>query len=344
MPALIWKVGDHVARRFPQAPLLLELSVRAIFVLLSREVAAARDAPGTNGVGLQGIGQAEAAYQRAAAYAKERLQGKDISKKDGSKNADPIIQHPDIRRTLMDQKVFIEAARALALWCATMLDFAEREGDKESEGLASLLIPVVKGFITDKGFESTINSQQVFGGHGYIEEWGMSQFARDARIAMIYEGTNGIQALDLVGRKLSSDGGKHTVRFLKEIRDFISENKEDDRIAENFMTPLNSALKDAEKCLEFFMKEGLSNPNQALAGATDFMHLMGYLALGFMWARMVKVALDELAQSKKEDALLTAKVSSGRYFFRRHLPETSLRKERVLNGAEDMMELRVEDF
>ena len=137
------------------------------------------------GVGLQGIGQAEAAYQRAAAYAKERLQGKDISKKDGSKNADPIIQHPDIRRTLMDQKVFIEAARALALWCATMLDLAEREGDKESEGLASLLIPVVKGFITDKGFESTISSQQVFGGHGYIEEWGMSQFARDARIAMI---------------------------------------------------------------------------------------------------------------------------------------------------------------
>ncbi len=296
------------------------------------------------GVGLQGIGQAEAAYQRAAAYAKERLQGKDISKKDGSKNADPIIQHPDIRRTLMDQKVFIEAARALALWCATMLDFAEREGDKESEGLASLLIPVVKGFITDKGFESTINSQQVFGGHGYIEEWGMSQFARDARIAMIYEGTNGIQALDLVGRKLSSDGGKHTVRFLKEIKDFISENKEDDRIAENFITPLNNALKDAEKCLEFFMKEGLNNPNQALAGATDFMHLMGYLALGFMWARMVKVALDELAQSKKEDALLNAKVSSGRYFFRRHLPETSLRKERVLNGSEDMMELRVEDF
>ena len=167
------------------------------------------------GVGLQGIGQAEAAFQKASAYAKERVQGQNISDGKEKEGAVPIIEHPDIRRTLMDQKVFIEGARALALWCATMLDKAERNSDSESEGLASLLIPVVKGFITDKGFESTINSQQIFGGHGYIEEWGMSQFARDSRIAMIYEGTNGIQALDLVGRKLSADGGKHTIHFFK---------------------------------------------------------------------------------------------------------------------------------
>ncbi len=296
------------------------------------------------GVGLQGIGQAEAAFQKASAYAKERVQGQNISDGRGKEGAVPIIEHPDIRRTLMDQKVFIEGARALALWCATMLDKAERSSDPESEGLASLLIPVVKGFITDKGFESTINSQQVFGGHGYIEEWGMSQFARDSRIAMIYEGTNGIQALDLVGRKLSADGGKHTIRFLSEIKNFINNNSEDADFKDTFVVPLSEALKDAEKCLAFFMKEGMQNPNQALGGATDFMHLVGYLSLGLMWAKMAKVSFEELDSNKNGDNYFHGKITSGKYYFKRHLPETALRRTRILSGSKDMMDMEAANF
>ncbi len=166
------------------------------------------------GVGLQGLAQAEVAYQNALAYAKDRLQGRDVT---GVKNpdgpADPLIVHPDIRRNLMDQKSFIEGARALVFWSAEMIDRTHRQNDKDADGLVSLLIPVVKGFLTDKGFEAAVQAQQVYGGHGYIEEWGMSQFARDARIAMIYEGANGVQALDLVGRKLAQDGGKHVMAF-----------------------------------------------------------------------------------------------------------------------------------
>ena len=296
------------------------------------------------GVGLQGIGQAEAAFQKASAYAKERVQGQNISDGKGKEGAVPIIEHPDIRRTLMDQKVFIEGARALALWCATMLDKAERSSDSESEGLASLLIPVVKGFITDKGFESTINSQQIFGGHGYIEEWGMSQFARDSRIAMIYEGTNGIQALDLVGRKLSADGGKHTIRFLSEIKNFINDNSEDAEFKDTFVVPLSEALKDAEKCLAFFMKEGMQNPNQALGGATDFMHLVGYLSLGLMWAKMAKVSFEELDSNKHGDNYFHGKITSGKYYFKRHLPETALRRTRILSGSKDMMDMEAANF
>ena len=296
------------------------------------------------GVGLQGIGQAEAAFQKASAYAKERVQGQNISDGKGKEGAVPIIEHPDIRRTLMDQKVFIEGARALALWCATMLDKAERNSDSESEGLASLLIPVVKGFITDKGFESTINSQQIFGGHGYIEEWGMSQFARDSRIAMIYEGTNGIQALDLVGRKLSADGGKHTIRFLSEIKNFINNNSEDAEFKDTFVVPLSEALKDAEKCLAFFMKEGMQNPNQALGGATDFMHLVGYLSLGLMWAKMAKVSFEELDSNKNGDNYFHGKITSGKYYFKRHLPETALRRTRILSGSKDMMDMEAANF
>ena len=296
------------------------------------------------GVGLQGIGQAEAAFQKASAYAKERVQGQNISDGKGKEGAVPIIEHPDIRRTLMDQKVFIEGARALALWCATMLDKAERNSDSESEGLASLLIPVVKGFITDKGFESTINSQQIFGGHGYIEEWGMSQFARDSRIAMIYEGTNGIQALDLVGRKLSADGGKHTIHFLSEIKNFINNNSEDAEFKDTFVAPLSEALKDAEKCLAFFMKEGMQNPNQALGGATDFMHLVGYLSLGLMWAKMAKVSFEELVSNKHGDNYFHGKITSGKYYFKRHLPETALRRTRILSGSKDMMDMEAANF
>ncbi|MDE3081217.1 MAG: acyl-CoA dehydrogenase family protein, partial [Paracoccaceae bacterium] len=177
------------------------------------------------GVGLQGYAVAEAAYQASLAYAKDRLQGRAVT---GAANpegpADPLIVHPDIRRALMDQKSFVEGARALTYWGAELIDRSHRQGDAAADGMISLLTPVIKGFLTDKGFDSTVQAQQIFGGHGYIEEWGMSQFVRDARIAMIYEGANGVQALDLVGRKLALDGGKHFMAFLDMVKGFLKEN------------------------------------------------------------------------------------------------------------------------
>ncbi len=181
------------------------------------------------GVGLQGYAQAEIAYQNALAYALDRLQGRDVT---GVKNpegpADPLIVHPDIRRNLMDQKSFVEGARAFVFWGAMMIDRAHRNEDKDADGLISLLTPVIKGFLTDKGYEIATNAQQVYGGHGYIEEWGMSQFVRDARIAQIYEGANGVQALDLVGRKLALDGGKHVMAFFDMVKTFCKDNAEDE--------------------------------------------------------------------------------------------------------------------
>ena len=176
------------------------------------------------GVGMQGVAQAEAAYQNALAYAKDRLQGRAVT---GPENpdgpADPLIVHPDVRRSLMDQKSFTEGARAFLFWGAMLIDRAHRNEDAEADGLISLMTPVLKGFLTDQGFDMTVQAQQVFGGHGYVEEWGMSQFVRDARIAMIYEGANGIQALDLVGRKLAQDNGKHVMAFFEMVKAFCKE-------------------------------------------------------------------------------------------------------------------------
>ena len=296
------------------------------------------------GVGLQGLAQAEIAYQGALSYAKDRNQGRAI---EGSKNlkqaADPIIVHPDIRRNLMEQKSFIEGSRAFIAWTAVLLDKAKRENDLESEGMASLLIPVVKGFMTDKGFEYTINAQQVFGGHGYIEEWGMSQYARDARIAMIYEGTNGIQALDLVGRKLSSDGGKHIRNYLKLINEFLNEEKDKD-LNENFIAPLKEGVDNLQKALMFFMEKGLKNPLSAVSGATDFLHLLGLVSLGYIWSQKAKRAKELLNQTDNNNEFLEGKILTGEYFMQRQLPETELRLKKILSGEKSIMSLAVSQF
>ncbi|MEL6933256.1 MAG: acyl-CoA dehydrogenase C-terminal domain-containing protein, partial [Pseudomonadota bacterium] len=243
------------------------------------------------GVGMQGLAQADIAYQNALEYAKDRLQGRDVT---GDKNpdgpADPLIVHPDIRRALLDQKSFAEGARAFILWGAQMIDKAHRDQDKDADGVISLLTPVIKGFLTDEGFDMTIRAQQVYGGHGYIEEWGMSQFARDARIAMIYEGANGVQALDLVGRKLAQDGGKHVMAFFDMVKTFIKENEGHEALKADFLDPLKAASKDLQTAGMFFMQQGMKNPNAALAGSYDFMHLFGHVCLGLMWAEMAKAA------------------------------------------------------
>jgi len=297
------------------------------------------------GVGLQGYAVAAAAYQAAAAYARDRLQGRAVT---GARNpegaADPIIVHPDIRRSLMDQKSFVEGARAFTLWGAELIDRAHRAGDAEAEGLISLLTPVIKGFLTDRGFETAVAAQQVFGGHGYIEEWGMSQFARDARIAMIYEGANGVQALDLVGRKLAAEGGRPVMGFFALVKGMIADNAGDDRLKADFLDPLKAASKDMQAALEVFMTEGMKDPDTALAGSTDFLHLFGHVCLGLMWARMAKAALAMQDAGRGDPAFLDAKLATGRYYMARHLPATALHLARIRSGAAPVMALPAEAF
>ncbi len=295
------------------------------------------------GVGLQGYAVAEAAYQNAVAYAKDRLQGRDIT---GAQNptgpADPLIVHPDIRRSLMDQKSFVEGARALTYWGASLIDRSVRLGDQAAEGLITLLIPVIKGFQTDQGFAMAVQAQQVWGGHGYIEDNPASQFVRDARIAMIYEGANGVQALDLVGRKLGQDGGKHVLAFFEMVKKECQAHDGEARMA-----PFTTALKVASKQMQaaglYFVQNGVKNPNAALAGSSDFLHLMGHVCMGLMWTRMAKAALTAL-DAGGDAAFLQAKLATGRYYMARQLPACGLHLARIESGAEPVMALDAAAF
>lgn len=298
------------------------------------------------GVGLQGLSQAELAYQNALAYAKDRLQGRDIT---GVKNpdelADPIIVHPDVRRNLMDQKCFSEGSRALILWGASIIDKANRNTDTEAEGLIGLLTPVIKGFLTDKGFDMTIQAQQIYGGHGYIEEWGMSQFARDARIAMIYEGANGIQALDLVGRKLPQNQGKNMMAFFTILKTYLTENQDkSDEFDKIFLEPMKSATDDLEGAVLYFMDKGIKNPNEALAGSYDFMHLFGYVCLGLMWCKIAQASHEAIDLSSDHDDFHQSKISTGQYFMERQLPFTRLHLARIRAGSSTVMKLSASNF
>ncbi|TDE41020.1 acyl-CoA dehydrogenase C-terminal domain-containing protein [Antarcticimicrobium sediminis] len=298
------------------------------------------------GVGMQGLAQAEAAYQNAVIYAKDRLQGRDVT---GVKNpdgpADPLIVHPDIRRSLMDQKSFAEGARAFILWGAMLIDQAHRGGDAAADGLVSLMTPVIKGFLTDQGYDMTVQAQQVYGGHGYIEEWGMSQYTRDARIAMIYEGANGVQALDLVGRKLAQDGGKHVMAFFDMVKSFCKDNSGSDaEYDRDFIEPLKNASKDLQAAGMYFMQNGMKNPNNALSGSYDFMHMFGHVCLGLMWARMAKAANAALADGGADAAFYETKLMTGRYYMARRLPATALHLSRIESGADTVMGLDAAQF
>ena len=296
------------------------------------------------GVGLQGYAVAEAAYQNALIYAKDRLQGRAVT---GVENptgpADPLIVHPDIRRNLMEQKSFVEGARALTFWGAHLIDRSVRQGDTAAEGLVSLMIPVIKGFQTDKGFEMAVQAQQVLGGHGYIEEWGMSQFARDARIAQIYEGANGVQALDLVGRKLAQDGGKHVMAFFEMLKAECKSHDGDDRMT-GFADPLKTASKQLQTAAMFFMQNGMKNPNTALAGSYDFMHLMGHVCMGLMWTRIAKAAYTALDAGADDTDFLGAKIATGRFYMARQLPACTMHLARIESGAETVMALSADAF
>ena len=297
------------------------------------------------GVGMQGMAQADVAFQNALAYAKDRLQGRDVT---GVKNpdgpADPLIVHPDIRRSLMDQKSFVEGARAFMLWGASLIDRSHRNNDAAADGLISLMTPVIKGFLTDEGYDMTVKAQQVYGGHGYIEEWGMSQFTRDARIAMIYEGANGVQALDLVGRKLATDGGKHAMAFFEMVKTFIKENEGNEALKADFLDPLKAASKDLQTAMMYFMQNGMKNPNNALSGSYDFMHLFGHVCLGLMWAQMAKAAHEALQAGTEDVTFYETKLATGRYYMARRLPATALHLARINTGADTVMALEAANF
>ncbi len=299
-------------------------------------------------VGLQGLSLSEVAYQNAAAYAKERLQGRSLSgPKAPDRPADPIIVHPDVRRSLMTMRAFNEAGRALVLWTALTSDIAHRSADEKERQAADdhmgLMTPIIKGVLTDKGFEHAVMAQQLFGGHGYIEEHGMSQFVRDARITMIYEGANGIQALDLVGRKLAQNGGRALQGFLKEVGEFCEAGRADEKMAP-FTKALKKGLNDLQAATMWLMQNALAKPENAGAASTDFLQLCGLVALGYMWGRMVKTAQAKLAEGTGDAAFYEAKIVTGRYFMERIMPETAAHLARISTGAETLMALPAEAF
>ncbi len=299
------------------------------------------------GVAVQGLAQSEVAYQNAVNYARERLQGRSISGvKAADKPADPIIVHPDVRRTLLTIRAFNEAARAMVVWTALKSDVAHRSSDpkdrQEADDHMGLMTPVMKGVMTGTGFANTVMAQQMYGGHGYIAEQGMEQFVRDARISMIYEGANGVQALDLVGRKLPRDGGRAIMAFFAEVGAFAKENGGNEAM-KPYVAPVMAALADLQKATGWLMQHGLANPDNAGAAATDYMELFGLVVFGYMWARMAKVANDKIAANGATPYLKT-KLVTGKFFMERMLPETSVHLARLQSGSATTMELAAEAF
>ena len=299
------------------------------------------------GVGLQGLGQAEAAYQAAVEFAKDRLQGRALT---GVKNpdgpADPIIVHPDVRRMLLDSKAFIEGARAFLFWTALRGDLShvhpdEAEREKASDYM-SLLTPVVKGFLTDKGFKTCVDAMQVHGGSGFTEHFPASQYLRDARIAMIYEGTNGIQALDLIGRKLPAKNGRGIMTFLAELDTFANENDGEGEL-KPFVDAVRSSKEQLQDAAMWLMQNGLKNPDHAAAASVDFMHLFGFTCLAYMWAIMAKTSIAKIAEGDT-DPFYANKLKTGRYYIERLLPDAASHLAKLKSGADTMMSVPVEAF
>lgn len=298
------------------------------------------------GIGMHGLGLGEASYQNAVAYASERLQMRSLS---GAKRADlpadPLLVHPDVRRMLLTGKAYNEAARAFSSWLALQLDIEEHSPDEaqrqDAADLVALLTPVAKAFMTDNGFAVTNLSLQVYGGHGYIRESGMEQFVRDARISMIYEGTNGIQALDLIGRKVLMDQGQKLRKLTRIVHKFCEANAADAAMQE-FVAPLSALLKEVgDITLEIGMQT-MANRDEAGAAAVDYLRLLGHLVYGYLWARMAQVAL---AKAGGEEApFYAAKIATARFYFKRLLPETETLKATIRAGAQTLMAIGEEEF
>jgi alkylation response protein AidB-like acyl-CoA dehydrogenase len=300
------------------------------------------------GVGLQGLGIAEVAYQNAVQYAHDRRQGRSLTgAKEPNEKADTLFVHPDVRRMLMESKAMTEGLRALCMWGALQADLEHAATSEEERQLAGdllgLLTPVIKGYGTDKGYEIATNAQQVYGGHGYIAEWGMEQYVRDARIAMIYEGTNGVQAMDLVGRKLALNGGRAVQAFFKVVAEDVAAAKAVPETAV-FAEQLEKANGQLQAATMWFMQNGMQNPDNVGAGAYSYMQIMGLVATGLMWLRMASAAVKLKAAGEGDPAFLDAKLITARFFAERILPDAGSLRRKIEGGSEALMALPVEMF
>ena len=298
------------------------------------------------GVGVQGIGIGDAAYQGAVAYARERLQGRALTGPQSlDKPADSLLVHPDVRRMLLTQRAYVEGIRAMGSWIAREIDIYERSSDKDaaqaSEDLVALLIPVFKAFGTDIGFDVANLGVQVFGGHGYIREHGMEQYVRDARITQIYEGTNGVQALDLVGRKMSAHFGRYMRRFFQPVAAYIEERQSNEQLAE-FIGPLAKAFGRLQRASAWIAQNGMANPNEAGAASSDYLRLFGLTALAYLWTRMAEISLDKL--DGDEARFYQAKVDTARFYMQRLLPQSGGLFSAILAGGKSMMAFDDEAF
>jgi len=301
------------------------------------------------GVGMQGLGLAEVAYQNAVDYAKERVQGRALKGAEApDKPADPIIVHPDVRRMLLRARSLTEGARALAYWTGYEIDKMLKHPDETVRAEASdwieLTTPIIKAFFTDHGFEAANLAVQVYGGHGYISEHGIEQFVRDARITQLYEGTNGIQALDLIGRKLPAHMGRFLRRFFHPVQKFIEENAANPEMAE-FVTPLMRSFARLQQTTLWLAEAGMRDQNDAAAAASEYLRAFGFVAVGYMWARMAKIAQEKLkAGANGEEAFYKAKLATARFYMARVLPETAGLFATMTGGAKPLMELEEAAF
>lgn len=298
------------------------------------------------GVGMQGLGIAEIAYQAASSYAKVRLQGRAIG---GSvypdKPADPIVVHADVRRTLLTMKSFTEGARALTFWVARNIDFRDHapteSARQEADDFVQLMTPIVKAFLTDFGYDVANMSLQIHGGHGYIRSTGVEQFVRDARITQIYEGTNGIQALDLIGRKIPAHNGRYLRSFFHPLAEWLeiqSSNKE----LEQFVVPLGKAFSRLQIATGHIAQTALSDPNESAAAASEYLRLFGLVALGYLWAKMAEESIPK--QKENEKTFYSNKITSAKFFFNRILPQTGSLFAAIMSGSEEIINLPDDAF
>ncbi|WP_155298515.1 acyl-CoA dehydrogenase C-terminal domain-containing protein [Deinococcus kurensis] len=293
------------------------------------------------GTGLQGLGLGEVAYQNALIYAKDRLQMRHEPRVNPGDVADPIIVHPDVRRMLLTGKAYTEAGRALAMWLALSLDTEHHHTDetarKEAADLVALLTPIAKAFMTDNGFNIAVQSQQVYGGHGFIKEWGMEQFVRDARIGQIYEGTNGIQALDLLGRKVLMDGGKKLQKLAATLQEFAEEYEGDEHIGD-YVNQLGKAAQQLGSLTMVIgqkaMQEG--GADEVNAAAVDYLRYFGHVVYGYLWARMAKVAQDKIDAGQDKDGFYLSKVQTAKFYFAKLFPETKALAATIKAGNESL--------
>lgn len=300
------------------------------------------------GVGIQGLGLTEAGFQNSLAYARDRLQMRALSGvKAADKPADPIIVHPDVRRMLLTQKAFAEGGRMLVLYTGQLVDVVEKSTDKDecerAESLLGLLTPIIKAFLTEVGFESTNEGVQVFGGHGFIREWGMEQLVRDARITLLYEGTTGIQALDLLGRKVLMDQGESLKAFTKEIHKFCQAEESAPGMAE-FTGPLSKLNKEWGELTMAVGMKAMSDREEVGAASVDYLMYSGYVTLAYLFARAVSKAKEAMEAGTSEAAFYQAKINTARFYFERLLPRTRAHHEMIQAGGESLMAISADDF